>query len=530
MNQAYGNTRLARGLVRFAGVFNLAALFMLCPTAQAGAGAVVLMVLLAVLVDGAIGAYATSQGYWFEWLMERKWKAVCQGIGFVGEGRLQFKPRVALDPISSFQKGKWERQTIYPKLRDVHGTRDSWTGTVYPFAGQTLEQYNANAPAYALAFNAKFCGYDRTPDGLLRIRVGDVPVPGAYNYGQVALNAPQTAYKVQVTNVGQSVQTTALHNQNVIQQVVPSVYAAVAPDYRVANVWAEELALLRAVPMARDIDGNVWHMPIEEQHVLIAAVTGGGKGSWIWSLVFGLEPARRAGLVKFWGIDPKLIELSMGRDFFEHYADNDQDSVVLLEEAVKQMHERGRLMQGMRRKFVPSIQTPLIVVVIDEIGYLSALMPDKKLRERAYAAVTTLLNKGRAPGFALCSATQDVRKEVLNNRDGYSIRIAGRMPAPMCDLVLGDGAYAAGALVDRIPAPPAGSGVAYVLDELTMEPRLVRSAWCSDDDIRGMLSGVPVRPQPLEDTGGAAAQVKEESTVQLDWNGQPMRQFRYRNE
>ena len=60
MNQAYGNTRLARGLVRFAGVFNLAALFMLCPTARARAGAVVLMVLLAVFVPGGIGAYAAG--------------------------------------------------------------------------------------------------------------------------------------------------------------------------------------------------------------------------------------------------------------------------------------------------------------------------------------------------------------------------------------------------------------------------------------------------------------------------------------
>jgi len=519
---------MARVVVWVCAIADAMGLCLMCSASSSASGPGVTGWLLygaALLVGNAVtAAYAIQQGLPFAWLMERKWKAVCQGIGFVGAGRLQFKPRVAFDPISSFQKGRWERQTIYPKLREVSGTRDSFTGIVYPFAGQTLEQYNDNAPAYALAFNVRFVGFDRTENGLLRIRVGEVPVPGTYNYGQVAQHASRVACKPQTAHVTQPAQSSL----RVINQAVPSVYAAVAPDYRVANVWAEELALLRAVPMARDTDGNVWHMPIEEQHVLIAAVTGGGKGSWIWSLVFGLEPARRAGLVKLWGIDPKLIELSMGRDFFEYYADNDQDSVVLLEEAVKQMHERGRLMQGMRRKFVPSIQTPLIVVVIDEIGYLSALMPDKKLRERAYAAITTLLNKGRAPGFAVVSATQDVRKEVLNNRDGYSIRIAGRMPAPMCDLVLGDGAYAAGALVDRIPAPPAGSGVAYVLDEMTMEPRLVRAAWCSDDDIRGMLQGALL--PPYKPVSPSDAVKDEDVSGQLGWDGQPLPNWQYRVE
>ena len=255
MNQAYGNTRLARGLVRFAGVFNLAALFMLCPTAQAGAGAVVLMVLLAVLVDGAIGAYATSQGYWFEWLMERKWEAVSQGIGFVGEGRLQFKPRVALDPISSFQKGKWERKTIYPKLRDVRGTRDSWTGIVYPFAGQNVDDYNQQANRFALAFNVRYVTFERTDTGLLLVRCGQMQVPEPYEYP--------------------------------VEQA------------------ADGGGLLRAIPMAKRLDGSPWYMPIEENHVLIVGRTGAGKNSWAWSLVFGLAEARKAGIVRLWGLDPK---------------------------------------------------------------------------------------------------------------------------------------------------------------------------------------------------------------------------------
>ena len=74
-----------------------------------------------------------------------------------------------------------------------------------------------------------------------------------------------------------------------------------------------ELGLLRAVPVARDIEGRPWHMAIEGQHVFVAGRTGSGKNSWTWSLVLHLAPAWRAGLVRFYGCDPKRVELLIGR-------------------------------------------------------------------------------------------------------------------------------------------------------------------------------------------------------------------------
>ena len=258
--------------------------------------------------------------------------------------------------------------------------------------------------------------------------------------------------------------------------------------------YERELALLKAVPMGRGLDGTVWHMPIEFQHVFIAAATGWGKSSIIWTLVLGLAPAWRAGLVEFWGCDPKMIELAMGREVWDHYADTDEDSVTMLEQCVDAMHERTRKMQGISRKFTVSPETPLNVLVIDEMGYLAAYLPDKRLRERADKAVRALLAKGRAPGFAVVGCVQDPRKETCGYRDQFSIRIAGLMTAPMVDLVLGEGAYAAGAWCDRIPLPHAGgAGVAYVLDEVSMKPRMVRAPWCSDEIIQRVLQSVPGR-------------------------------------
>jgi S-DNA-T family DNA segregation ATPase FtsK/SpoIIIE len=284
--------------------------------------------------------------------------------------------------------------------------------------------------------------------------------------------------------------------------------------------YEQELALLKGVPVAKDLNGHVCRIPIESNHWFVAARTGGGKGSWIWSLVLGLVLAWLAGLVKFYGIDPKLIELSMGRDFFEQYADDDQSCVELLEKAVDEMHARGRAMQGVSRKFTPSLETPLIVVVIDEMGYLLAQLPDKRLRERANTAIAALLNKGRAPGFAVVGCVQDPRKETCNQRDGFTIRIAGGMPAPMVDLVLGEGMYALGARCDMIPPGQAGAGVAYVLDEVSLKPRLVRAPWCSDETIQRVLQNVP--RQALN----ASRDVKDErDELQWELDTQPLQQW-----
>ncbi len=234
-------------------------------------------------------------------------------------------------------------------------------------------------------------------------------------------------------------------------------------------------ALLKAVPMARDLDGHTWRMAIEGQHVFVAARTGGGKGSFIWALVLGLAPAWQAGLVKFWGADPNAQ------------------------------------LKGKARKFTPGPNTPLNVLIIDEMGYLAGLLPDKKLRERAQTAISTILALGRAGGYSVVGCVQDPRKETCGFRDLFPIRIAGGLDnATMVDLVLGDGMRDAGALCDQIPLPPHGAGVAYVLEETTRKPRLVRAPWCSDETIRSVLAryAVPALPEadavkdePLDITG-----------------------------
>jgi S-DNA-T family DNA segregation ATPase FtsK/SpoIIIE len=167
---------------------------------------------------------------------------------------------------------------------------------------------------------------------------------------------------------------------------------------------------------------------------------------------------------------------------------------------------------------------PLNVIIIDELAYLSAMVTDKKLRDRAQNAIGTILVLGRATGYSLVGCSQSVLKEVLSFRDYFPTRVALGMPAPMIDLCLGEGAREAGALADQIPLREAGAGYAYVLEETSNKSLLVRAAWCSDEAIRMMLAdpqafGVESDESlPQYEQGYTGA----DALVQLGFDGQPL--------
>src|SRR5260221_7532844 len=218
MNQAYGNTRLARGLVWLAAFVNVALLFMLCSLASMGA-AWMLALLLMLLVDGPVALYAYNQGLFFEWRVKRTFQPVCAGLGgnFVGEKN---------DYLASARAGMQSRgqyyvatqkKVAYPELKNIRGNGEAWTAEVRFFDGQTIDDYNKHADAFALAFSVPFVTFDLAENGLISVRAGSVPVPAAYNHP------------------GQLQTLPAAPNVRAVPQiapVVPNVYthAQVAPD------------------------------------------------------------------------------------------------------------------------------------------------------------------------------------------------------------------------------------------------------------------------------------------------------------
>ena len=101
---------------------------------------------------------------------------------------------------------------------------------------------------------------------------------------------------------------------------------------------------------------------------------------------------------------------------------------------------------GKHREHTPTIEHPFIVVLVDEVAFLTAYLSDRAIRDRIKAALATLTTQGRAVGFCVVAALQDPRKEVMYIRNLFPDRIAMRLDEPeQVDMVLGDGARDRGA-------------------------------------------------------------------------------------
>jgi S-DNA-T family DNA segregation ATPase FtsK/SpoIIIE len=267
---------------------------------------------------------------------------------------------------------------------------------------------------------------------------------------------------------------------------------------------------LRALPVGRREDGLPWRIRLHGTHLLIAGATGAGKASLLWGLIRAMLPLMRSGLVRVLAADPKLMELAYGRVIFDTYGVYAADPAaiaVMLDQAVADMQHRAGMFAGYQRDHTPTREHPFTVVLVDEVAFLTAYQPDRKLRERIMNALATLTTQGRAVGYTVVAALQDPRKDVLTIRNLFPDRIAMRLDEPeQVDMVLGDGARDRGAACELISTDPAtGAGVAFIRLEADPDPVRVRAGWVTDTDIRDMAYQVAEDTRPLPELEGAPA-------------------------
>ena len=153
------------------------------------------------------------------------------------------------------------------------------------------------------------------------------------------------------------------------------------------------------------------------------------------------------------------------------------------------MQDRARRFAGRQRDHTPTIADPFTVVLVDEVAFLTAYQPDRKLKDADHARAGHPDHPG--PGAwatAVVAALQDPRKDVLTIRNLFPDRIAMRLDEPeQVDMVLGDGARDRGAACELIsPDPATGAGVAFVRLESDPDPVRVRAGWVTDADIRDL--------------------------------------------
>ncbi|MFI5627351.1 hypothetical protein ACIA03_28095 [Nocardioides sp. NPDC051685] len=230
-----------------------------------------------------------------------------------------------------------------------------------------------------------------------------------------------------------------------------------------------------------------WRLKVRGTHILLAGESGAGKGSVTWSTVRSLAPFIKAGLVQVWAIDPKGgMELEFGRDMFTRYERDDYEAMAkLFEDAVGVMDDRTIDLRGIARSFTVTRETPLVIVLVDELADVTELNEDRQIQNRIESAMGRLLTKGRAPGFAVIACTQIVTKDVVRWRDQFTTRIALRLKTSgQVDMALGEEAHNAGAYCEAIPEHLPGIG--YVHLEGHKEPVRVRAGYVTDEEIKDM--------------------------------------------
>ncbi|WP_051132788.1 FtsK/SpoIIIE domain-containing protein [Nocardia paucivorans] len=239
---------------------------------------------------------------------------------------------------------------------------------------------------------------------------------------------------------------------------------------------------LEAVPVGVTEDGDEWRLQVLYRHILIAGATGSGKGSVLWSIIAGLGPAIKAGLVDVLMADPKGgMEFGRGQDRLWTDFQWTADGIIgMLTAAEAQLQERAaRFRAAGIRKFVPSVDEPLKLIVIDEYAALSAFATREQMVE-GMRLLGLILTQGRAVGYSVIVAVQDPSKETAPNRQLFTTRIGLRLDEPtQTVMVHGQGARDRGALCDRIS--DCTPGVGYVGQDGTSGFVRVRAFWVSDD-------------------------------------------------
>lgn len=363
------------------------------------------------------------------------------------------------------------RRDKVPRIRKTIVGPFGHTLQVKMLAAHTVEMYERRVDAFAEAFGAQSCRiYPRYSE------------PGRFVLPMWVLDSVGRRRLAWGKHAGGQ----RIPGQIVMEFATKDVLSESLPAIPVPASTAD--VDFGAIPVGRTEQGEPWTLKLHGSHILVAGLTGSGKGSILWSVLKGLAPAIRDGLVQVWAIDPKGgMELYRGFPLYRRYCDSTpKDMRDMLAELVTEMNARTQKYKESTRQHVPTIDEPLILLMIDE--FASIMVPASKAKtakdiaDECKMSTTLLVNKGRAVGITLLGALQNPRKEVVDMRDEIPDRVALRLlSAQYTDMMFWQGAAASGIRCDRILRDQPGRGFAW--NDKKRGIVAVRAVYVSDDEI-----------------------------------------------
>lgn len=259
---------------------------------------------------------------------------------------------------------------------------------------------------------------------------------------------------------------------------------------------------LKAIPIGESEYGDEMTIPILGQQILGGGASGAGKGGLISNPLRALGPAIRQGTVKVSGVDGKGgMELEQYSPLFEgRLACQPDEYVPLLREYLERMRFRKKAMAGVSRKVDISEEMPLELLIIDELGMLTAY-GDSDTAKEIIKILAEILTQGRALGFTVMAFLQDPSKDVIPLRDLFTYRICLRTTtANQVNMLLGDNMREKGALADLIYPDESTAGIGFVRSEKAAAPARFRCGWNSDAEIRELVSECTPTPKTLDES------------------------------
>ncbi|MGW4521036.1 FtsK/SpoIIIE domain-containing protein [Amycolatopsis sp. NPDC004378] len=237
--------------------------------------------------------------------------------------------------------------------------------------------------------------------------------------------------------------------------------------------------------------GVDWRIPVRGKHLFVAGATGAGKNSIPMSLLVGLAPLIRDGIVRIWCCDPKQLEFSQLQDICHRYADTEASCSQLIGDYLADMQATQRRFAFLRRRTIrPSRETPLNILILDELGALLAY-GDPLVARETRRKLALVASQGRATGHSLWGLVQEPTKDTVSIRDLFTLRVCLRLTAAAhVDGVLGENARLRGALADEIPEIPETAGIGYVIQQRSRVPVRVRAAYVDDTDLAKLVAFV----------------------------------------
>ena len=210
-----------------------------------------------------------------------------------------------------------------------------------------------------------------------------------------------------------------------------------------------------AVPIGEDRFGGLVTLNFSSSnspHLLVAGTTGSGKSEALNTILFGLTKHYKPTELQLILVDPKGTELTPFENSIYLRGSigwDDQDSIILLKEAVDEMQRRYLLFrQHGKRSLVEynsvvdsSEQLPWWLVVLDEYADLTH---DPQSKKDIEAELKRLAQKARAAGIHVIIATQKPSAEVIstNLRSNLPAQLALRVKSAIESRVVIDEAGA----------------------------------------------------------------------------------------